>query len=238
MRVLAIGCHPDDLEINCYGTLAIHAKRGDEVYVCNIANGCMGDMTNPPEVTAKIRYQEASEAAALIGAKEYINLNIDDLSVNSYDEEQLRKVVDVIRKVRPDYIISHGNDGYMDYQRDHNEAAQLVFNASFVATVPHYISEYPVYPEIVPLYYIEPSASNAFRPTDYVDISDVIDLKLQALACHKSQITWLMEHVGKDVLATTKAAAMFRGRLSKAKYAEAFLRCDQVLRMTTRRMLP
>ena len=72
MRVLAIGCHPDDLEINCFGTLAIHAKRGDEVYICNIANGCMGDMLNPPEVTAAIRLKEAKAAAEQIGAKEYI----------------------------------------------------------------------------------------------------------------------------------------------------------------------
>lgn len=238
MRVLAIGCHPDDLEINCYGTLALHAKRGDEVYICNIANGCMGDMVNPPEVTAQIRFEEASKAATTIGAKEYICLGVNDLSVNSYEEEQLKKVVDVIRRVRPDYIISHGNDGYMDYQRDHNEAASLVFNASFVATIPHYKSDYPVYETITPLYFMEPSASNAFKPTDYVDITEVIDLKLEALGCHKSQIKWLMEHVGKDVVGTAKATAMFRGKLSKVKYAEAFIRCDQVLRMTTSRLLP
>lgn len=238
MRVLAIGCHPDDLEINCFGTLAIHAKRGDEVYICNIANGCMGDMLNPPEVTAAIRLKEAKAAAEKIGAKEYICLGVDDLSVNSYDEEQLKKVVDVIRKVRPDYILSHGIDGYMDYQRDHNEAASLVFNASFVATIPNYKSKYPVYENITPIYFFEPSASNAFRPTDYVDISDVIDLKLEALRCHESQVKWLMEHVSKDVVETTKATAMFRGRLCKTKYAEAFKRCDQVLRMTPKRMLP
>jgi LmbE family N-acetylglucosaminyl deacetylase len=73
---------------------------------------------------------------------------------------------------------------------------------------------------------------------DEVDITAVIDKKLEALACHKSQIVWLKEHTGKDVLETTKATAIFRGKLSQVKYAEAFRRCDHVLRMTCGRMLP
>ena len=235
MRVLAVGCHPDDLEINAFGTLIRYVERGDELIICGVANGCMGHMVIMPKELAAIRVAEARNAAKLIGAKEYINLGIDDLSINARDEGLYKKMVDVIRYAKPDVIISHAAN---DYQRDHNEVHDLVWGAGFDSSIPHYFTENPVHPLIASMYFMEPSASNAFIPTDYVDITNVIDKKLEALACHKSQIDWLRDHVGKDVLETTRAAAMFRGRLSKVKYAEAFLRCDHVLRMTTSRMLP
>ena len=77
-----------------------------------------------------------------------------------------------------------------------------------------------------------------FQPTDYVDITHTIDLKLEALACHASQVEWLKAHVGKDLLSTTKAAAMYRGKLSRCPFAEGFVRCNHVLRMDAFRYLP
>ena len=234
MRVLAVGCHPDDLELRAYGTLIRYIENGDEVVICGVANGCMGHMEIMPEELAPIRLAEAQNAAKLIGA-EYINLGVDDLAVNSRDEVLYKKMIDVIRYAKPDVIITHAAN---DYMRDHNEVHELVYNAGFDSSIPHFFTEHPVHPLIASIYYMEPTASNAFIPTDYVDITGVIEKKLEALACHKSQIVWLKDHDGKDVLETTRAAAMFRGELSKVKYAEAFLRCDQVLRMTTTRLLP
>ena len=235
MRVLAVGCHPDDLEISAFGTLIRYIERGDEVIICGVANGCMGHMVIMPKELAAIRVAEAGNAAKLIGAAEYINLGIDDLCVNARDEALFKKTVDVIRYAKPDVIITHAAN---DYMRDHNEVYGLVWGAGFDSSIPHFITEHPVHPVIASMYYMEPSASNAFIPTDYVDITNVIDKKLEALACHKSQVDWLRDHTGDDVLETARATAMFRGRLSKVKYAEAFLRCDHVLRMTASRMLP
>ena len=59
MRVLAIGCHPDDLEIACYGTLAKYAKLGHEVFVCHIANGNLGHVEIMPEELRAMRFEEA-----------------------------------------------------------------------------------------------------------------------------------------------------------------------------------
>ena len=235
MRVLAVGCHPDDLEINAFGTLLRFIERGDEVIICGVANGCMGHMVIMPEELAAIRIAEAQNAAKLIGAAEYINLGIDDLSIDARDGILQRKMIDVIRYAKPDVIITQAGN---DYMRDHNEVHDLVWGAGFDSSIPHFATGNPAHHAIASMYFMEPAASNSFIPTDYVDISKVIDKKLEALACHKSQIDWLRDHDGADVLEVTRATATFRGRLSNVKYAEAFLRCDHVLRMTTTRMLP
>ena len=59
MNILAIGCHPDDLEIGCYGTLAKYVKLGHEVSVCHVANGNLGHVEIMPEELARIRFEEA-----------------------------------------------------------------------------------------------------------------------------------------------------------------------------------
>ncbi len=240
MRVLAMGCHPDDLEFNCYGTLALHAKRGDDVFVCNISNGCMGDMVIPPKELAEIRARESANAAKVIGAQEYIGVGLDDLGLNPNDIEQQRRVTEVIRWVRPDFIICHGKDGYMDYHNDHNAAADLAFTASFNASIPHFETKSPAIDHVPSLYYFEPTSTRSgFRPTDYVDITETIELKLEALACHESQMTWLQAHTGSNaILEMVRARAMVHGRSSRCQYAEPFQRCNHHLRMTAHRLLP
>ncbi|MEG1814130.1 MAG: PIG-L family deacetylase, partial [Clostridia bacterium] len=59
MRILAVGCHPDDLEIGCYGTLARYVKMGHEVAVCHVANGNLGHMEIAPAPLREMRFQEA-----------------------------------------------------------------------------------------------------------------------------------------------------------------------------------
>ena len=69
MNVLAIGCHPDDLEIGCYGTLAKYVKLGHNVSVCHVANGNLGHVEIMQDELRAIRFQEAENAAKVIGAK-------------------------------------------------------------------------------------------------------------------------------------------------------------------------
>ena len=71
MKILAIGCHPDDLEIACYGTLAKYVKLGHEVSVCHVANGNQGHVEIMPEELRAMRFQEAENAAKVIGAAHY-----------------------------------------------------------------------------------------------------------------------------------------------------------------------
>ena len=234
MRILAIGAHPDDLEFRCFGTLALHAKRGDDVFICGVANGSMGHVVIPPKELAEIRKKEAEKAASIIGAKAYINLDVEDLAIRSDDPILTDKMIDVIRDVRPDYIISHRTD---EYHHDHNETGKLVFHTSFSATCPHYYTKNPAFLRVPSLYYMISSSPN-FHATDYVDISDVMELKLEALACHKSQLEWLLEHDNKDILAVARYDDAKHGSDCGVAYAEIFQRCMQDCRITPSRLLP
>ena len=87
MNVLAVGCHPDDLEIACGGTLRKYVEQGAEVYMCHVANGCLGHVIIEPEELRVIRTKEAENAGAIIGAKQVFNLDVPDLEINSHNLE-------------------------------------------------------------------------------------------------------------------------------------------------------
>ena len=239
MKVLAIGAHPDDLELNCYGTLAKYVKLGHEVYICGVSNGDLGHYRIMPEELAKIRVKEAAAAAKVIGAKEYVNLGGHDTMISRYDKKLEHKLIDYIRKVCPDLIITQYPD---DYMSDHIETSALAFNASFNATLPHLATEGNSMPEkvpsLMPIYYFAPCSKMAFMPTDFVDITEEVDLKLKAMMCHKSQLEWLGEHDGVDALAGMNAQSAAYGKLLGVPYAEAFMPCRHDSRMTTKRVLP
>ena len=85
MIVLAVGCHPDDLEIACSGTLRKYVEQGADVYMCHVANGCHGHVVIEPDALKEIRTREAEEAGRIIGAKQVFNLDVNDMEVNSHD---------------------------------------------------------------------------------------------------------------------------------------------------------
>ncbi|MDH3674677.1 MAG: PIG-L family deacetylase, partial [Anaerolineae bacterium] len=100
MRVLAVGAHPDDLEILCGGTLARYAQEGHAVIMCVATDGTAGHMEIKPPELAQIREREARAAAEVIKA-EFIWLGYpDELIFN--DRETRLAVIDAIRQARPD----------------------------------------------------------------------------------------------------------------------------------------
>lgn len=235
MRILAIGCHPDDLEIGCGGTLALYAEKGHDVFMCHIANGNMGHAVIMPDELAGIRTAEAEASGAILGAKKVFNPDVPDLLVDSHNEEQVRKIVEVIRSVRPDVIITHSPD---DYMRDHVETSKLVFNASFSSSIPHYFTESPPWPLIAPIYYMDTIAGVGFLPEEYTDITTTLETKLKALEKHESQLKWMKDHDGIDFLDFVRTVSKFRGLQSGVTYAEGFRICKSWPRLTTGRLLP
>lgn len=235
MNILAIGAHPDDLEIACYGTLARYVKEGHKVSVCHVSNGNLGHAVIKQDELTEIRRKEAENAAAIIGAKHY-TLNIDDQYVDSSDDEQVKKLVRVIREARPDFIITHCEN---DYHRDHVQTYQLVFRATCCASLAHYDdgSELPTV-EICPLYQMDTLANTDFNPTEFVDIGETIELKLKALACHKSQIVWMKEHDKIDFVEFVRNSSRVRGYQCGVEYAEGFRLDMHYGRMTAKRLLP
>ncbi|MBR2721583.1 MAG: PIG-L family deacetylase [Clostridia bacterium] len=234
MNILAIGCHPDDVEITCVGTLIKCVKRGDKVTVCHVCNGSLGHVEIMPEELRKIRIQEAKNAGALAGI-EVVTCDVYDLEANGESKEQRDRIVDVIRRVQPDLIITHSPN---DYMSDHTAVSKLVFDASFAASVPHYESGVMTASKVTPIYYMDTSNGVDFNPTEYVDITDEIELKLQMLECHESQLKWIRDHDHIDFADSVRVIAKFRGLQCGCAYAEAFTQCRVSQKMTTKRLLP
>lgn len=235
MRILAVGCHPDDLEIGCGGTLALYARQGHEVFMAHVANGNLGHAVIEPPELRDIRRKEAQTAGKILGAKEVFSLDVGDLMVSEFNEELVSEMAALIRHTQPDVILTHAPQ---DYMRDHVQTGQLVFNASFASSVPHYAPDTPAHPLVCPIYYMDTLAGVNFLPVDYVDISETIEIKLEALACHESQIKWMLEHDKIDFLDFVRTCAKFRGLQCGAKYAEGFARCQAWPRIPTKRLLP
>jgi len=232
MRVLGVGAHPDDLEILCGGTLALYARRGDTVIM---GTACTGDRDDPdisPAEMARLREAEARTAASLIGAT-YVCLGLSDETVFPTEANCLR-FVDLIRVARPDLIITHAPD---DYHMDHRNTSELTFWASTMATVAHIQTAHPPAPVRPPIYYMDTVAGIGFLPTEYVDISEVIEIKKEMLAQHRSQFR-VFERSGIDLMDQMLTVARFRGYQCEVPYAEGFRRLDVHRRIPTRRLLP
>ncbi len=232
MNVLAVGCHPDDIEISCCGTLAKCVKRGDKVTVCHVANGNMGHEIIKPDELRLMRRDEARRAGELAGI-EVVTLDIGDLLPNGSSVEQRDKVAKLIIDTQPDFIITHGPD---DYMPDHREVSKLVFDASFVASVPQYNGGGRA--AVTPIYYMDNLAGLNFNPTEYVDITDEIELKIEMLECHVSQLKWMRDHDHIDFAEFVRTCSRFRGIQSGVGYAEAFRQELVWPKVTTKRMLP
>jgi len=234
MRILAIGCHPDDIEVACAGTLAKYVKEGHTVIMCHVANGNMGHKVIMPKELREIRRKEARESGGVIGAK-VLTCDIDDLSVYDGQKDQRDKVVDIIRYSRPDAIITHSPN---DYMPDHVAVSRLVFDASFNASVPHYETNEKQSAEVVPIIYMDTLAGMGFLPTEYVDITETLDTKLEMLEKHVSQMKWMRDHDGIDFAEFVRSCARFRGLQCGVKYAEAFTQCYAWPKVKPKRILP
>jgi LmbE family N-acetylglucosaminyl deacetylase len=234
MRVLAVGAHPDDLEILCGGTIARFVREGHEVVMCHAARGDRGSFEHSSEEIARIRGAEARRAAEIAGA-EYTTLGLSDGEILASNSEQRRLCVDLVREARPDVIITHSPG---DYMTDHNEVSKLVFDTSFVATLPLFETAKPNYPRVTPIYYMETVSGLGFSPTEFVDVTSTIETKVAMLEAHESQLVWLRDHDNVDIVAQMRTASRFRGQQCGVEYAEGFAPCLTWLRGTTRRLLP
>jgi len=234
MRVMCISAHPDDMELQCAGTLLKCKARGDEVYVCHVNNGSLGHFEIMPDELRVMRIQEAKNACELAGFH-HMTCDFGDFESYYQSRDQKNVLVGLIREVNPDFIITMHPD---DYMCDHVAASKLVFDAAFMASVPHYMPEIPATDKVVPIYYMETAYGIDFVPTEYVDITEFFDKKIEMLLCHKSQSQWLEEHDNVDYTEGSRIISMFRGLQCGVKYAEAFVQCKAALKMVPQRLLP
>jgi len=235
MNILSVVAHPDDAEILCAGTLIKYAQAGHKVTMVPFTNGSMGDLKIKPEEMRLIRKKEAQASADMIGAK-LIWPDVNDEHVFP-DERHRSTMVDVIREADPDVIFTHSPN---DYHPDHRYVSQLVFDAYSQKGLPFIPNQSmpPCRLEHTQIYYIDNVCGIGFEPTEYVDTTEVFELKKKMLACHKSQFKDMKKQANTDMFELIETQSKFRGLASGCKYAEGFVRLEAYQRGLTRRILP
>lgn len=228
MVVLALHCHPDDIEFVISGSLFLLKKAGCEIHYMNIANGSCGTDKMSKADIIRIRREESLAACRRLGAVHHESI-CDDMSV-FYNEDLLRKISAVIREVNPDILLTASPQDYME---DHMNACRLALGGAFVRGMNNYVTKPPRPPvtKDITIYHAAPHGltDGLRRPVIsdfYVDIGSVIDDKTDMLACHESQKSWLDSSQGfNSYLAAMKDLnARSASRIDGVGYAEGYRR--------------
>ncbi len=201
MKILAIGAHPDDIELGCGGTLLSAAKDGHDVYMLTMTRGAASG--DPLE-----RVSELEQSARFIGAK---GIRIDDLPdtrLTSKTTELIKNIEDYIDEVDPDVIFTHSRG---DEHHDHRAVAAATSEAArFYSNVLSY--EIPLTKE--------------FNPVIYYDITDVLDGKIQLIRLFWSQSAKLYLQAN-----AIKALSEYRALQGRLNYSMNNVEAFEVIRL-------
>lgn len=238
MNILAIGAHPDDVETSCGGTLAKYAKMGHKVFTATATNGNIGSSTLSMEEIATVRKEEAKRAAAHIGA-EYICLDYDD---EMFFEDKAARLafIDLVRYCKADVILTHNPE---DYNPDHELTSKIINDIAVMIPIEKIHTRSPAYGRIPIIAYFEPENGLGFIPTEYVDITETMEIKMAMCREHKSQVSWMQDNyqdtmAGKNFIDDYRTIARYRGIQCGVEYAEGFRMANDAYRMVPRRILP
>lgn len=194
VSVLAIGAHPDDIELGCAGALMRHAACGDRVAMLVVTDGEAG----PGETTRRLLEQEA--AAEVIGVQSLEFGHLPDGRVSNHELELVHLIERAVARTRADVVYVHGAQ---DSHQDHRAIALATWGAARHAKNV--------------LCYDSPS-SVQFNPTVFVDITDLVEKKVAALQCHASQVT----HSQMASAHLVRTQAGYRGHQARTLAAEGF----------------
>jgi len=221
LTVLCASAHPDDIELQCAGTLIRYVKEGHKVFMAIAATGNVGSKIHTGAEIEEIRAKEAQKGADVIGA-ELIMMGYKDGEV-WLDNPTWKSYVDLVRRTNPDVIITHDRD---DYVHDHSNVGEMVYRAAIwasVANIPD--TQYEPIDHIPTVFYFETLGTHRVAPPDhYVDITEEYEQKLVAFKQHESQHgDFLEKQFGvKDWFEYVEVLNKLRGFQSGCKYAEAF----------------
>jgi LmbE family N-acetylglucosaminyl deacetylase len=166
VKILALGAHPDDIEIFMFGTLAAYAAQGAELTFAIATDGAKGGRGDP-KALARLRREEAARAAGLLGAvPRFLDFPDGELIADAAFIAVLKAL---IGEVKPDLAITHAP---YDYHGDHRALSDAVRIAASFA---------------VPVLHADTLGGTGFSPTHYVEISHHWDIKAKAIRTHRSQ---------------------------------------------------
>jgi bacillithiol biosynthesis deacetylase BshB1 len=178
--ILAIGAHPDDIELGCSGTLLKHISLGYSVGMIDLTRGELGTRGNET-----LRLKEAEESRKILGAAFRINLGLEDGFFENNKTNQLR-LVTLIRQYRPEIIFANA---LKDRHPDHSKGARLVADAVFysglikVETLLNGEKQQPWRPRFV-FHYLQ---DRYYPPDIIVDITGFMDKRMEAIRAFSSQ---------------------------------------------------
>ena len=219
--ILAIGAHPDDIELGCGGTIAKLITQGKTVAVVDLTQGELG--TRGTNIT---RAEESANSSKILGISARENLKMKDGFLLNTEEHQMQ-IVKMIRKYQPEIIFANAID---DRHPDHAKGAKLVSDACFLSglikieTVSEGENQKPWRPKQV-LHYIQ---WKNVTPDFVFDISDCMDKKIEACLAYKTQFydpdskEPMTPIATKDFLESLTYRAQDLGRLSGVSFAEGF----------------
>ncbi len=225
LDILAIGVHPDDVELGCSGTLLNEIKLGKKAGILDLTQGELGTRG-----TTATRYEEAGNAAKVLGVQVRENLKMrDGFFVN--DETHQRLLISAIRKFQPEIVLANILD---DRHPDHGRAGRLIADACFLSGLVKIetqdesgIEQDRWRPKQV-LHYLQ---DWYHEPDLLVDISDVFEHRMQSILAYQTQFhaspataegpqTYIST---PDFLESVIARARLMGKRIGVKYAEAFV---------------
>ena len=192
MHVLAIGAHPDDVELGCGGALLRHCARGDDISILIMTRGERGVFER------RSRFDEQRRAARILGAELHWGPFVDGEVV--FGPELVRTIDEVIDASGADVVYTHAAD---DSHQDHRATSQASLAAGR---------------RLSSILFYETPSTQRFQPTVFIDVQDEIDSKVALVHSHASQV----ERDGPLDMDALVAQARFRGSQSRSTYAEGF----------------
>jgi len=222
LDILAFGVHPDDVELGCSGTILASIAEGKKVGIIDLTRGELGTRG-----TVETRKAEAANAAKVLQVDIRENLEMADGFFQNDEKHQL-KVIEVIRKYRPDIILCNAIE---DRHPDHGRSAQLVEDAAFLSGLRKIetLVDGQLLEEWRPKYVFHYLQDRFLQPDFIFDISDFIDKKLESVLCYRTQFfnpdlkepeTYISS---PEFLDSVTARAMMLGKRIGVKYAEGYM---------------
>lgn len=215
--ILAIGAHPDDIELIAGGTLIRAQMLGRQTGILDLAAGELASRGTP-----QLRATEAAAAASVMGLATRENLGLPDGGIQNTPETRARVAL-VIRRLGPKVVITHSLHGR---HPDHPIVAQLVRDACFVAGLRMVEPGTPAFRPLKVIHALSFREDNE-KPTFVVDISESLEKKLQAIACYASQFGAAVQAGevypnGEPLADLIRHHAAHYGSLIRCRYGEPF----------------
>lgn len=210
-RILAIGAHPDDIEIGCGGTMRFLADQGCEIKFIVVTSGEEGALEGKQLLRQK-REDEAKKSALILGASEVIFFREPD-GLTNYSKETKSRLIQIIREFKPEIAFIHSS---YDCFPDHKIISDLSRSAIQVAGGPWYADAGAATHKVHDVFGFEVWNPNQ-QPQMSIDITETIENKLKALECHQTQTANI------NYLGAVRGLNEYRGATAmNGKYAESF----------------